>query len=227
MKLSHLPPEIIYEISNYLPTWYILNLRMTCQALNESFDYLDDRLQEKYLYNVEHIDDRRLFKKKITVNLPKGCRRIAEREPAWNNNFLIRAAAAEGDVELVKMLLKYTMKSVYTGPTVDIKSLPQAVIPWTNDEEALTLAVKNNHLEIVRLLMGCKGVDPSIRENKLLGSAVYQNNLEMVKLLLEDVTVRETEKFYRHSLGTAKRLGYYRIEAEIVFECTNIGDYYY
>jgi ankyrin repeat protein len=92
--------------------------------------------------------------------------------PFINNNFPIRWAAENGEVEMVQHLLSNDL-----------------VDPSDDENIAIRWASKNGHIEVVKLLLNDKRVDPSDNKNLAIRWASYNGHIEVVKLLLSDERV--------------------------------------
>ena len=80
---------------------------------------------------------------------------------------LFLSACANNKTDVVKLLLHY-------------------IIPSHEENKAIILAAKNNHPEVVKLLLGDKRVNPADRNNAAIRWASENGHLEVVKLLLGD-----------------------------------------
>ena len=100
-------------------------------------------------------------------------------------------AALEGDVSLVRSLLKGFPGSIDVNHTAAIYPPPnerkanRRIIPRSHNSTALLAAVYNGHLEVARelLILGASVNLPNCRNSTPLHEATVRNNLGMVKVL--------------------------------------------
>jgi ankyrin repeat protein len=90
-------------------------------------------------------------------------------DPFIKNNFPIRWAAKNGEVEMVRNLLNNNL-----------------VDPSADKNYAIRWASYNGHIDVVRLLLSDKRVDPSDNNNHAIRWALKKGHIEIVRLLLSD-----------------------------------------
>jgi ankyrin repeat protein len=117
----------------------------------------------------------------------------SERDQNEDLNMKFLNACNSGDTKKVE---DYLNPLTENGSKVD---------PTFNDNTAIWLACDNQHLSIVKLLLGDKRVDPSANDNIALCSAVESKNVEIIRLLLADERVldkldSETLKLLRSNI---------------------------
>ena len=90
------------------------------------------------------------------------------------------------DIDDIKKVSKY-------GLTDEVKRLlNKGVDPSVKDNEAIRMASKNGHTDVVRLLLQDKRVDPIDDGNYAIRLASRNGYTEVVKLLLQDRRVKDT-----------------------------------
>lgn len=117
----------------------------------------------------------------------------SERDPNEDINMKFLNACNSGDIQKVKDFLNPLTENGYK------------IDPAFDNNTAIWLACDNQHLSIVKLLLGDKRVDPSANDNIALCSAVESKNLEIIRLLLGDERVvdkldSETLKLLRSNI---------------------------
>ncbi|KAJ3117997.1 hypothetical protein HDU96_004451 [Phlyctochytrium bullatum] len=125
-------------------------------------------------------------------------------DPAVKNSEPFRVAAAQGNVELLKMLVHGGAKKGKVNPNANwgealveavrgdhveaVRYLLQDVLGLHADMEdgaALQLACRLGHVECVRLLIRRLDVNPGARESKALIDAAENGHVEIVLILIE------------------------------------------
>jgi hypothetical protein len=140
-------------------------------------------------------------------------------DPSISYNNCIRAAAANGHAELVRVLLQDNrvnpndwtgdaLGSACQGGYIDVVKVLLAdrrIKPHTWDNHALQMAVSGDYIEIVKLLMDLIKTNPKINPashgNQALEIAMCNNNKEMVDLLLTDERVQAYCKKWGYPKG--------------------------
>jgi hypothetical protein len=129
-------------------------------------------------------------------------------EPFINNNFPIRWAAENDEVEMVRNLLSNNLvdpsddkngaiRWASRNGHVEVAKLllsDERVDPSTNNNGAIRWASRNGHVEVVRLLLSDERVDPSANNNGAIRWASKNGHVEIVKLLLSDERVDPSAK---------------------------------
>jgi hypothetical protein len=105
------------------------------------------------------------------------------------NNEAIQMASEIGDSKLVKLLLK--------DPIVDPVANTTDGKRYDQDQTNFCIrrAVKNGHLDVVRVLLEDGRSDPAYKSNSALSSALLNNDEKMCKLLLTDERVNNAIKY--------------------------------
>lgn len=148
------------------------------------------------------LDDTRIRVSKIEALLINACRNgylelvevlLADnRSSTVNLGSLLTFVCKIGNIQLVQLLLS---KGAYPSYTYNLP---------------IREAVYENHIEIVRLLMKDKRVDPSDLNNDCIHYAIKQNKVEMASLLLEDIRVNAFANIRKLSdeMNIVVRMGY-------------------
>ncbi|MBS0286996.1 MAG: ankyrin repeat domain-containing protein [Proteobacteria bacterium] len=104
-------------------------------------------------------------------------------QKAFNNVFA--RAAASGDIELIRLLLPTSTSALYNylyPPAIAVNDVDLA----NAANEAIGEAARNGQLDVVKLLLQDKRVDPTAKENQAIRNAAKNGHLDVVKLLLDD-----------------------------------------
>jgi hypothetical protein len=124
-------------------------------------------------------------------------------EPFILNNFPIRWAAENGEVEMVRHLLNnifidpsanenYAIRLASSNGHIEVVKLllsDERVDPSANGNYAIRWASENGHVKVVRLLLSDERIDPSDDENYAIKWASVNGHVEVVRLLLSDERV--------------------------------------
>lgn len=93
-------------------------------------------------------------------------------DPGSQDNFALRRAAYNGDVETVRLLL--------ADPRVN---------PASRDNVALQEAAYKRHIEVVKLLLADPRVDPNVDSSEPIMDAILGKSWDLLKLFLDDPRV--------------------------------------
>lgn len=106
-------------------------------------------------------------------------------DPAADNNWAIRYAAAHDNVDLMKLLLQFDVDPMANNPRTSSVDHDQTASPFVNNNgEALINAIVKDNIAILSLLLADKRTNPAVANNCPLRMAVKYRNIEVVKMIL-------------------------------------------
>lgn len=100
--------------------------------------------------------------------------KISQVSPDFYGNYLIRQAACLGRTNLVRCLLR------------------REVDPSSENSNALILAIRGGHIDVVDLLLKDGRANPTIEGYKPLMEAIRENQIEIAKRLIQDSRVKDS-----------------------------------
>lgn len=149
----------------------------------------------------------RLFRNFLVVSKTEAARWLLHNyplKPYLDNGLLFIKACEYGFTEAVKLWLQDRRR----------------INPAANKQEALRLASKNGHIEIVKLLLADRRVKPQAKESEALRKASRHGYIKIVKLLLADPRVQPQAKNYQ-ALRKARKYERYQIQ-QLLFEHSGV-----
>ena len=124
-------------------------------------------------------------------------------DPSARFNLAIRLASANGQIDVVRLLLQdervdpsaefnYAIRFASANGQIDVVRLllqDERVDPSAENNYAIGIASANGHADIVRLLLHDERVDPSAENNYAIKFASANGRIDVVRLLLQDERV--------------------------------------
>lgn len=118
-----------------------------------------------------------------------------------DDKYAILWASQNGYTEIVGLLLKYNKVDIFAKMEND---------PNVFDVSPMLLAIENNHIEVVKLLLKDDRFDPVVDNNYAIRKASEHGHVEVVKLLLQDPRVDPTVD-NNYTIKYASKNGYVEV----------------
>ena len=182
-------------IQNGIVQWVLHNLRNHTPIFDCLMDLLNCKSFDPSAYSNE------LFKQLIQhfLKAPSIYRKIILKliedprvDISVDSDILFRFSAQQGDIEMVTHLLKSESR----------------VNPAVLNNEALLLAVTNNHINVAKCILNDSRVDPSVKDNICLAIALHRGYFEFAKQIIKDPRVNPSKEFMVEHLSISSKNGF-------------------
>lgn len=167
--LTHLPPELVCYLSNFLLPLDCFSLKLTCRYLHNILQNINDKLEARYIYSLENISHR----DRMLDKLVKGTEWIHQNNPSWNNNYI----------------LIWYIKTGRTNKAMEL--LEEGKIDPSLNSRALQFSASHGYLELVNKILEDSRVDPSVNKNCALVWAADNGHYDVMERLLLDERVEK------------------------------------